>query len=112
LPYEIGGLRITQALLRPSVVDYIDGLYSRTDLGLGIEEVKIMEESNLIGKTIADSGIRNKFNVIIVGIYRSEADLIYNPGSDAILKLDDNLIVIGEQKNLKKLEEIANDRMD
>ena len=85
LPYEIGGFRITQALLKPTVVDYIDEVFSRSDIGLEIEEVKIMEGSPLIEKTLAESEIRNAFNIIIIGIYRQDGDLIYNPRS---LKLE------------------------
>ena len=108
LPYEIGGFRITQALLKPTVVDYIDEVFSRSDIGLEIEEVKIMAGSQLIDKTLAESEIRNAFNIIIIGIYRQDGDLIYNPRSDAKLITNDNLIVIGEREKLKKLQIIAN----
>lgn len=110
LPYEIGGYRITQALLRPIVVDFIDEVFSRSDLGLGIEEVKIVEESKLVGKSIAESEIRSDFNTIIVGIYRDSGKLIYNPRSDTMIEKKDILIVIGEIKKLDKLQEKANEK--
>jgi K+/H+ antiporter YhaU regulatory subunit KhtT len=46
----------------------IDEVFSRSDLGLEIEEVKINKDSNLIGKSFEESRIRNNFNAIIVGI--------------------------------------------
>ncbi len=49
-----------QALLKPTVVDYIDEVFSRSDIGLEIEEVKIMDGSELIGKTIGESKIRSR----------------------------------------------------
>jgi voltage-gated potassium channel len=110
LPYEIGGYRITQALLRPNVVDFIDDVYFSTDLGLEIEEVKIFEHSNMIGKTIAESEIRSKFNTIIVGIYRSSGKLTYNPGPETMIEKDDNLIVIGDGKKLEKLQDKVNEK--
>ena len=109
LPYEIGGYRITQALLRPTVVDFIDEVYFQTDLGLEIEEIKIVGNSNLIGKSLAESKIRDDFNTIIVGIYRSSGKLIYNPGSETMIEAKDNLIVIGERIKLEKLQEKANE---
>ncbi len=48
------------------------------------------------------------FNAIIVGIYRLDSDLIYNPRPDITLKSQDNLIVIGEREQLEKLQETAN----
>jgi len=108
LPYEIGGFRIMQALLKPTVVDYIDEVFSRSDIGLEIEEIKISTASILINKSIAQSDIRSAFNTIIVGIYRTEGELIYNPRPDIQLQQGDNLIVIGEREKLNKLQEIAN----
>ncbi len=107
LPYEIGGFRITQALLKPTVVEYIDGLFSLPDLGLEIEEIKIGDKSKLIGKTLANSGLRGKLNVIILSIYRKNGDLIYNPTSDVKISFGDTLVVIGEIRELKILEEIS-----
>jgi voltage-gated potassium channel len=109
LPYEIGGYRITQALLRPTVVDFIDEVFSRSDLGLEIEEVKIKKSSNFNGKSIAESKIRSDFNTIIVGIYRESGKLIYNPGSETMIEEGDDLIVIGEREKLDKLQEKANE---
>jgi voltage-gated potassium channel len=109
LPYEIGGYRITQALLRPTVVDFIDEVFSRTNLGLEIEEVKITKDSNFNSKSIEESKIRSDFNTIIVGIYRASGKLIYNPGSETMIEEEDNLIVIGEREKLDKLQEKANE---
>ena len=107
LPYEIGGYRITQALLRPTVVDFIDEVFSRSDLGLEIEEVKISNSSKLNGQSIEESKIRSDFNTIIVAIYRASGKLIYNPGSETMIKEKDDLIVIGERDKLDKLQEKA-----
>jgi voltage-gated potassium channel len=106
LPYEIGGFRITQALLKPTVVDYIDEIFSRAEVGLEMEEIKISIESSLIGKTVGDSGIRD-LNIIIIGIYRSGGELIYNPRSQTILNEGDTLIMIGEVNGFQKLQKIA-----
>ena len=107
LPYELSGFRITQALLKPKVLDYMDELFSLPDLGLQIEEIYIGDKSKLIGKTLANSGLRGKLNVIILSIYRSDGKLIYNPRSETEIQLGDTLVVIGEISELKTLEEIA-----
>ena len=43
-------------------------------------------------------------NVIIIGIYRSGTEWIYNPRSDTKLHAGDILIVIGETNDLAKME--------
>jgi len=107
LPYEIGGYRIVQAMLRPVVVDYMDELVSRSEIGLEMEEIKIDEASKIVNTTIASSKIRSELNVIIIGIYRRGKDWIYNPKSDVKFETDDILIVIGEMNDLTKLQKIA-----
>ena len=101
--YEIGGDRITQALLKPTVLEYFDELIS---FGLEIEELSVSEDSPFIGKSVAQIDIRGKLNIIIVGIYRSGSEWIYNPRSDTILQQGDTLIVIGEMNELKQLQEM------
>ena len=107
LPYELSGFRMSQALLKPKVIDYMDELFSLPDLGLQIEEIYIGKNSKLLGKTLANSGLRGKLNVIILSIYREDGKLIYNPTSDTEIQSGDTLVVIGEISELKTLEEIA-----
>jgi len=108
LPYEIGGFRVAQALLRPTVMEYIDEVFSRTDIGLEIEEVKLSDTSILTGKTVSESGLRSDLNIIIIGISRESGGWIYNPRSDTILQQNDILIVIGGTNELIKFEKMAN----
>ena len=67
-----------------------------------------MDLAGWVKKLYRNSQIRSAFNAIIVGIYRSDSDLIYNPRPDIILQSQDNLIVIGENEQLEKLQETAN----
>lgn len=104
LPYEIGGFRIAQALLRPRVLAYFDEIFSRSTIGLEIDEISLTEHSPFVEKTLADSPIRSKYNLIIVAIYRETGEIIYNPGSNTILHKNDTLIVIGKTDDLLKLQ--------
>jgi len=108
LPYEIGGFRVSQALLKPTVMEYIDEVFSRGDIGLEIEEVKLSQISKLTGKTVSESGLRSDLNIIIIGISRESGEWIYNPRSDTRLEQNDILIVIGGTDELLKFEKMAN----
>ena len=109
-PYEIGGYRMTQVLLRPGVVDFIDIIARRKRIELHSEEIEIKKGSSLIGKTLAESPIRNKLNIIIVAIFKEDGSVIYNPQSDAVILDKNKLIVIGEEKNIKELIKIASNK--
>ncbi len=106
-PYEIGGHRMTQVLLRPGVVDFIDIIAREKRFDLQIEEIDVKAGSVLVGQTLAQSPIRNKLNIIIVAIFRSDGNVIYNPQSSAVIQDNNKLIVIGEEKNIKLLVKLA-----
>lgn len=102
-PYELGGNRMVQLLMRPGVIDFIDGIAKNIDTAISLEEITVCEGSQFIGQTLANSPIRKELNIIIVAIYSSDGSFIYNPKSDTEIKLNDKLIAIGESENLNKL---------
>jgi voltage-gated potassium channel len=106
-PYEIGGHRMAQVLLRPGVVDFIDIIARETQIDLQLEEVDVHPESLLVGMTLAESPIRKQLNIIIVAIFTAAGKVIYNPQSRTVIHGHDRLIVIGEEKNIQKLVELA-----
>ena len=59
-PYAIGGMRIVQALLRPTVYDFVEIATQSSGLDLMFEELAIGGDSDLDGVALKDSGIRNE----------------------------------------------------
>ncbi|MGM0416577.1 MAG: potassium channel family protein [Thermodesulfobacteriota bacterium] len=108
-PYTIGASRMAQAVLRPSVVDFIDIATGYHHLELQIEEIRVRKSSNLAGKTLQDSAIRSTYNIIIVAIRKKEAsDMTFNPAAVTTIEGGDTLIILGEPEEIKKLEQQAN----
>ncbi|MFC2134284.1 potassium channel family protein [Bacteroidota bacterium] len=107
-PYELGGNRMVQLLLRPGVIDFIDGVARNTQVDIGLEEIPLGAESKLIGLTLAGSPIRKELNIIIVAISRIDGKFIYNPTSTTKFAEGDKLIAIGEKKALAQLDKYCN----
>jgi voltage-gated potassium channel len=106
-PYLIGGNRVAQAVLRPTVVDFIE-LATRTEhLEIQIEEVQIAAGSRLVGVVLKDSQIRQQFGVIIVAIKKGTGKMIFNPPGESVLEAGDILIVLGNVTQLDQLEKMA-----
>lgn len=105
-PYELGGNRMVQLLLRPGVTEFIDVVARKRGREFDIEEITVGPKSNLIGKTLAQSPIRKDLNIIIVAVNRG-TEFIFNPKSETTIANNDILIAIGEQANLKELEKLA-----
>jgi voltage-gated potassium channel len=106
-PYAIGGFRVAQAVLRPSVVDFIE-LATRTEhLDLQIEESRIGRGSPLAGKTLLDSRLRQDLGVIIVAIKKEAGHMLFNPPGDAPMAAGDTLIALGHRQQLDQLDTLA-----
>ena len=105
-PYHFVGHRIAQLFLRPNVLDFIDTAFGTERLDIEIGEVPVLGHSPLVGKTLADSAIRQQAGVMVLGVKRADGTMTFNPPSDALIHAGDCLIVIGGDEQLKKLEAI------
>jgi voltage-gated potassium channel len=106
-PYEIGGNRMAELLLRPGVIEFIDVVAREKNVDLSMEELAVSEKSSLIGKTLAELPIRKDLNIIIVSINKLKGGFIYNPKSSTVLEQNDKLIALGEKVNLAELSKLC-----
>jgi voltage-gated potassium channel len=105
-PYTITGARMAQALLRPHVHQFIDFTTRHTGLNVGIEQVAVANRSSFAGKTLEQAGLRKDFGVIVLAIKKNDGKMMFNPPADATITEGDFLIVMGENPNLRKLEQL------
>jgi len=106
-PYTMGGYRVAHAVLRPTVVDFLDLAIRSEHLELQIEEIQIASRSALAGATLKDSKLRQEFGIIIVAIKKSSGEMVFNPPGDATIQAGDILIVLGHRQQLDQLEKLA-----
>lgn len=105
-PYQIGGMRIVQALLRPHAYDFVEVVTQSSGLDLMIEEIPVGEGSSLVATRLKDSGIRQKYDMIIIGINKSSADMVFNPGPEHVIEPSDVLIVLGSKTQVQQLRKV------
>jgi voltage-gated potassium channel len=106
-PYHLGGLRVAQAALRPTVMDFIE-LATRTEhVELQIEEMQIAGTSRMAGTNLKESRLRQDYGVIIVAIKKASGKMVFNPPSDTVLEQGDILVAIGDRSHLDQLAKIA-----
>jgi len=104
-PYQIGATHMVQTALRPAVVDFVQLATGSGHLDLSMEQVHISHGSSLVGRSIVDAGIRQKFGVIIVAIKRADGAMEFNPPPEAVIRAGDELVVLGGPQSVKSLEE-------
>jgi trk system potassium uptake protein TrkA len=91
--------KLANQIISPNLIDYIP-LVS----GLVIQE--IAPPDAFIGKTLAEIGIRKKYNITVIAIKSIIPEEIYlNPGGDYLVKESDILIALGADEDIDKLHE-------
>ena len=68
---------MAMAALRPNVVDFMQ-MTALEGSGLGIEEVQVPPKCRFSGKTLADSGMKAKYGVNVIGIEKGNQKLQIN----------------------------------
>lgn len=98
-PHRIGGSRLAMAILRPNVMEFMDLAIAGRDLELSVEEVPIREDSPIVGQKLRDSGLRERYGLIVIAVLR-DRQMVYNPGPDFEFAPGDRVICIGHREKL------------
>ncbi|KTG07935.1 potassium transporter TrkA [Haloprofundus marisrubri] len=91
------------AYFQPIRTETIDTVLSDDTL---IEWVKLSAESPLVGKTLAESHVRQRVGVSVIAVQRGD-ETISNPEADLTLQEGDTLVVIGGQDACREFQEYA-----
>lgn len=106
-PYALGGNKIAQTVLRPTVLEFIE-LATRTEhLELQLEQTLIAVGSPLAGASLAGSRLRQDVGLIIVAIKKRDGTMVYTPPAEAVLEAGDTLVALGRRNHLDHLEKLA-----
>jgi voltage-gated potassium channel len=103
-PYEIGAFRLAQRIMRPAVTSFLDSAFSDVRKDIQMEELAVGNESALAHLSLKDSGIRQKFNLIIIAIKKIDGAMLFNPSFETVIQPGDTVIAVGEVENLDRLE--------
>jgi voltage-gated potassium channel len=103
-PYEMGAASMAQRIIRPTVTNFLELAFADHHTDIQMEEIPVSAASRLEGIMLKDSGIRQKYNLIIIAIKRSDDRMIFNPSFEAKIHAGDTVIAVGEPANLTKLQ--------
>ena len=103
-PYDLGARRMAHAVLRPTVIEFLEMAFADDSTDIEVEDLRIKATSPLIDKCLLDSNIRRDFNVIIITIKKADGRMVFNPAAETCLEANDTLVVVGVAANIQKLE--------
>lgn len=112
-PYAYGGKRLVQRLLYPAVLDFMAHATEWND-ELSIEEFTIPAQHPLLGKSLRELQLRERYEINVIALLRSmeddqpstHASPLIIPRGEESLEVGDLLIVVGSQKNVKDFAKI------
>ena len=102
--YSIGGDRMSAALSAPEVVDFIDIAYGKGGR-VRVEEIRLPENCRLAGRTIANTGFKDRYGITVLVIKRGDEIIVPSPSET--LAGGDVLLVMGKPDRVQRfLEEM------
>lgn len=109
LPATIGGLRMAHMVTHPAALDFLDQNDGSSTINellepyeIQIEELAIVPDSPLIGRTIADIEVRGKGGFIVMALRREDGSTFKHPEHETIVMMGDTLVVMGHKGDIPK----------
>ena len=102
-PNYIGALRMASEMIRPAAVDFLDSMLRSSRGNLRIHEISVAEKSPLLQKNIIDSGLKQKYNLLVLGIRNNNKEIEFNPEPSRLLASGETIIVMGEVENITRV---------
>ena len=107
-PYDLGARRMAHAVLRPTVIHFLELAFADEGTDIAIEECEVGEGSHLAGVCLRDSQIRQDLNLIVISMRKPDGEMHFNPSAETCLEAGDTLVVVGENRHLQELEKLLN----
>ncbi|HUT60893.1 MAG TPA: TrkA C-terminal domain-containing protein, partial [Phycisphaerae bacterium] len=103
-PGVMGAMRMSDIIVRPALVDFVDMAHKGVELGM--EQLEVRGDSPLVGKTLAELALRRHAGVLVVAVRRAGGEAIYTPGSDFRLQAGDTLVLVGARGAAEAIERL------
>jgi voltage-gated potassium channel len=107
-PYEMGAVSMAHRIIRPTVTSFLNLAFSQTNTEIQMEEIPVGAGCKLQNVELKDSGIRQKYNLIIIAIKKPDGSMMFNPSFETRINSGDTVIAVGEPDNLNLLEKELN----
>lgn len=104
-PHKIAGKRMANLLVRPRVCEFLDVGIAGNLPEYQLTELRVTDDSPMIGKTVKGSGLRERTGVTILAVRKAgEKNFNANPPADTDIEREDLLILIGTPEQMSLME--------
>ncbi len=106
-PVEIGARRISNLILAPHLVEFMDNIASPHAQSVHIYTYLVQEGDRLCNQRLADLQIPQKTQMLVIAIEKAGGKMMFGPQAVHELGCGDRLFLSGPPENLRLFEEMA-----
>lgn len=107
-PFALGARRMAHAILRPTVIHFLELAFSDDSTDINVEEIPVSVSSRLVNVSLQESGFRQDFNLIVISIRKADGTMCFNPKASHRFEAGDIIIAVGNNKGLMQAAKILN----
>ena len=105
-PNAIGALRMASEMIRPTVVNFLDSMLRSQQGNLRIHQIEVGTDSPVVGKPLRESGLKDRFGLLVMGCQRGGGDIEFNPPPEQALEPGMILIVMGAVDDINRARKV------
>jgi len=105
-PSAIGALRMASEMIRPTEVDFLDRMLRSSQGNLRINELTISSSSSMAGTPIIESGLKERFELLLLASLKPGEPIEFNPLPEDTLEPGMTLIVMGDVENCARAKKV------
>jgi len=104
MPHRVGAQQMERMISRPTTADLVELFAEASHLEMELDEFDVVAGSQLSGASLANSGIKSEFNLLVVGIKDKTGDFRFNPQPQETIQSGDTLLVIGDVEDINRMK--------
>ena len=109
-PYRMGGRRLALSLTTPAIADLVYATHHDTTLAVHFEHMNVPPNAPILNKLLKNSKIReHSMGALIVAITDAAGNSMFNPSPEIRLENIAQLLVLGDEDQLKSLKAYLNE---
>ena len=105
MPHRVGAQQMERMISRPTTADLFELFAEASHLEMELDEFLVDQRSPLIGTSLAESKIKESYNVLVVGIKKEDGEFHFNPPPSQSIADRDTLLVIGQVADINRMKQ-------
>ena len=104
MPHHVGAQQMERMISRPTTADLAELFAESSRLEMEFDECVIGNQSDLAGKSLAESQLKDEYNLLVVGIKKANGEFKFNPNPNHRFDVQDIVLLIGDRIDIDRMK--------